>query len=44
MILWDNWRAMHCTTGTKPGMKRVINRTTIEGHVMLGRRLASPIS
>ena len=31
MILWDNWRAMHCTTGTKPGVKRVINRTTIEG-------------
>ena len=37
MILWDNWRAMHCTTGTKPGVKRVINRTTIEGDVTLGR-------
>ena len=37
MILWDNWRAMHCTTGTKPGVERLINRTTIEGHVALGR-------
>ncbi|MEY8197618.1 MAG: TauD/TfdA family dioxygenase, partial [Colwellia sp.] len=39
MVLWDNWRAMHCATGTKPGVKRVINRTTIEGDVTLGRVL-----
>ncbi len=39
MILWDNWRTMHCTTGTKPGVKRLINRTTIEGGVTLGRVL-----
>ncbi len=39
MILWDNWRAMHCTRGTKPGVRRVINRTTIEGDVTLGRSL-----
>ena len=39
MVLWDNWRAMHCTTGTKPGIHRVINRTTIEGDVMMGRVL-----
>jgi taurine dioxygenase len=39
MILWDNWRAMHCATGTRPGVKRVINRTTIEGEVALGRVL-----
>jgi taurine dioxygenase len=37
MVLWDNWRAMHCTTGTAPGVRRVINRTTIEGDVTLGR-------
>ena len=37
MILWDNWRAMHCATGTCPGVKRVINRTTIEGNIALGR-------
>ncbi|MFK8020729.1 MAG: TauD/TfdA dioxygenase family protein [Pseudomonadales bacterium] len=41
MVLWDNWRAMHCTTGTKPGIRRVINRTTIEGDVTLGRVLRS---
>jgi taurine dioxygenase len=37
MVLWDNWRAMHCTTGTRPGVKRLINRTTIQGDVTLGR-------
>ena len=42
MILWDNWRAMHCTTGTKPGVKRLINRTTIEGDATLGRQLEAP--
>lgn len=42
MILWDNWRAMHCTTGTRPGTKRVINRTTIEGNKTLGRQLEAP--
>jgi taurine dioxygenase len=39
MILWDNWRAMHCTTGTPPGVRRVINRTTIAGDITLGRVL-----
>ncbi|MCB1615152.1 MAG: TauD/TfdA family dioxygenase [Pseudomonadales bacterium] len=39
MILWDNWRAMHCTTGTKPGIARAIHRTTIMGDVALGRVL-----
>lgn len=41
MVLWDNWRLMHCTTGTPPGVKRVINRTTIEGDVQLGRSLSA---
>lgn len=39
MVLWDNWRAMHCTTGTRPGVKRLIHRTTIEADVSLGRQL-----
>ena len=39
MVLWDNWRAMHCATGTRPGVRRVINRTTIEGNRTLGRVL-----
>ena len=37
MVLWDNWRAMHCATGTRPGIERVIHRTTITGDVTLGR-------
>ena len=37
MVLWDNWRAMHCTTGTQPGLERVIHRTTIMGAATLGR-------
>lgn len=41
LVLWDNWRAMHCTTGTKPGVRRVINRTTIAGNTRLGRVLTT---
>ncbi|MEP5766041.1 MAG: TauD/TfdA family dioxygenase [Halieaceae bacterium] len=41
MILWDNWRAMHCATGTQPGVERVIHRTTIAGDVALGRVVES---
>jgi len=37
MVLWDNWRAMHCATGTKSGVERVIHRTTIIGDTTLGR-------
>jgi len=37
MVLWDNWRAMHCATGTRPGVERVIHRTTIAGDATLGR-------
>lgn len=40
MVMWDNWRAMHCATGTKKGVRRVIHRTTIEGKKMLGRVLS----
>jgi taurine dioxygenase len=39
MVLWDNWRAMHCATGTPPGIERVIHRTTIAGDEVLGRVL-----
>jgi taurine dioxygenase len=41
MVLWDNWRAMHCATGTPPGVERVIHRTTIAGEDTLGRVLES---
>jgi taurine dioxygenase len=39
IVLWDNWRAMHCATGTPPGVARVIHRTTIMGGATLGRVL-----
>ena len=39
MVLWDNWRAMHCATGVPPGTQRVIHRTTIAGDATLGRVL-----
>ncbi len=38
MVLWDNWSVMHCTTGTKPGVRRLIHRTTIAGGQTLGRQ------
>lgn len=37
MVLWDNWRMMHCATGTAPGVRRLIHRTTIMGDAVLGR-------
>jgi taurine dioxygenase len=37
MVLCDNWRAMHSATGTRPGVERVIHRTTIMGDATLGR-------
>jgi taurine dioxygenase len=37
MVLWDNWRMLHCATGTPPGMKRHMRRTTIFGDYALGR-------
>ncbi len=40
MVLWDNWRAMHSTTGTRPGIERRIHRTTIKGDAVLGRELS----
>ena len=39
MVLWDNWRAMHCASGTPPGTKRKIHRTTIAGDRAIGRQL-----
>jgi taurine dioxygenase len=37
MVLWDNWRILHCATGTPVGMKRHMRRTTIFGDYALGR-------
>ena len=38
MVLFDNWRVLHCATGTPLGMKRLMRRTTISGDYALGRK------
>jgi taurine dioxygenase len=38
MVLWDNWRMLHCATGTPLGMRRHMRRTTIFGDYALGRK------
>jgi taurine dioxygenase len=37
MVLWDNWRMLHCARGTPAGMRRHMSRTTIAGDYGLGR-------
>jgi taurine dioxygenase len=39
MVLWDNWRVLHCGSGVPPDQTRVMQRTTIAGDYGLGRRL-----
>jgi taurine dioxygenase len=39
VVMWDNWRCMHRTTGTRPGDQRLIHRTTIKGTATLGKVL-----
>ncbi len=38
MVLWDNWRMLHCAMGVPPGEQRQMRRTTIGGDYALGRR------
>lgn len=39
MLLWDNWRTLHCATGVSADDTRVMQRTTISGDYALGRNL-----
>lgn len=39
MVLWDNWRMLHCASGVPSGEQRKMRRTTIAGDYALGRRL-----
>jgi taurine dioxygenase len=39
MLLWDNWRTLHCATGVPADETRVMHRTTIAGDYALGRKL-----
>jgi taurine dioxygenase len=36
MLTWDNWRMLHCVTGTDPRHHRQMHRTTIAGDYGLG--------
>jgi taurine dioxygenase len=31
MVLWDNWRVLHCAKGSPPDEERIMERTTISG-------------
>ena len=37
MLLWDNWRMLHCSAGTPQGMRRQMRRVAIAGDYGLGR-------
>jgi taurine dioxygenase len=41
MVLWDNWRMLHCALGVPRGEQRKVRRTTISGDYALGRPLLS---
>ena len=37
MVLWDNWRTMHCARGIPPHCQREVQRTTINSERVIGR-------
>lgn len=41
MVLWDNWRMLHCALGVPRGEQRKVRRTTIAGDYALGRPFVS---
>ena len=40
LVLWDNWRTLHCAEGVPDDCTREMQRTTIAGDYAQGRRLA----
>lgn len=43
MVLWDNWRMLHCAYGVPPAETRTVERTTIKGDYQLGRVLSGDV-
>ncbi|API59886.1 hypothetical protein BSL82_11660 [Tardibacter chloracetimidivorans] len=41
LVLWDNWRMLHCARGVRPGDLRIGHRTSIAGDYSLGRFLTA---
>lgn len=39
MVLWDNWRMLHCACGVPADRRRVVYRTTIAGDYAMGMTL-----
>ena len=39
LVLWDNWRTLHCAEGVPEDCTREMQRTTITGDYALGRKL-----
>lgn len=39
LLLWDNWRTLHCAAGVPADQTRVMERTNIAGDYALGRKL-----
>jgi taurine dioxygenase len=39
MVLWDNWRMLHCASSFPSDQERVMQRTTIKGDYGRGRKL-----
>ena len=42
MVVWDNWRTIHCVSGHDPQHSRRMHRATIEGDYGLGRFESEP--
>ena len=42
MVLWDNWRMLHCVTPGPYEEVRIVERTTIAGDYGFGRKLEQP--
>lgn len=40
IVLWDNYRMMHCAMGHPVDVIRVVHRTTLRGEAIIGRPLA----
>jgi taurine dioxygenase len=43
MVLWDNWRTLHCAIGAPAEEERHLRRTTIGGDYSLGRLAADAV-
>jgi taurine dioxygenase len=43
MVLWDNWRIVHCAAGIPIDQARHMQRTTIAGDYGLGRPVSAPV-